>query len=181
MGRIPNELREQTGRNIRKCREERYPERGGGKRCAEDLSKFVGRRISPQQWSLWERGARMPEEPRLLQIARFFGKTVEWMRGEHTQPQESDSSRELPLSSETELQPHATDGQSFHPSTQHGDQADAYPGHPGGELAPTESLASIFWLNRYFYDRVLTQGITVRLDPQSIDAICERLKMEFGD
>jgi len=174
MGRIPDGLRKMIGHNIRNCRMEKYPQRGGSKQCAEDLSLFAGQHISPQQWSQWERGTRMPEEPRLKQIAEFFGKTVEWMRGDHTQPQNSDLLGESFTASDIEPESSA----SF-PS--HSEHANAYPGQPNEEVAPAESAAALFWLNRYFFDRVLTQGITVRLDQQSIDAICEKLKTALLD
>lgn len=74
MGKIPNELRETIARNIRECRMKKYPGRGGGKKCAESFG------VSAQQWSPWERGMRTPDELRLLQIADFFGVTVEFLR-----------------------------------------------------------------------------------------------------
>lgn len=74
MGKIPNELREIIARNIRECRLQKFPGRGGGKKCAETFG------VSPQQWSPWERGMRTPDELRLSQIAEFFGVTVEFLR-----------------------------------------------------------------------------------------------------
>lgn len=74
MGKIPSELRETIARNIRDCRMNKFPGRGGGKKCAESFG------VSPQQWSPWERGMRTPDELRLSQIADFFGVTVEFLR-----------------------------------------------------------------------------------------------------
>ena len=86
MGRIPQALRETIARNIRNCRLTKYPGRGGGKQCAEAFSRYIGKNISPQQWSPWERGMRTPDETRLEQIAAFFGKTVEYMRRDTRPP-----------------------------------------------------------------------------------------------
>lgn len=80
MGRIPNELRHTIAANIRAARKKRFPGRGGSMKCAEAFSQFIGKRISPQQWSPWERGSRTPDEYRLQQMAEFFGITVEDLR-----------------------------------------------------------------------------------------------------
>ncbi|MCD8139027.1 MAG: helix-turn-helix transcriptional regulator [Planctomycetaceae bacterium] len=77
MGKMPDALRETIARNIRDCRLNKFPGRGGGKRCAEAFG------VSPQQWSPWESGKRTPDELRLEQIASFFGTTVEWFRRDH--------------------------------------------------------------------------------------------------
>ena len=73
MGKIPNELREIIARNIKERRLNKFPGRGGGKKCAEAFG------VSPQQWSPWERGTRTPDENRLSQIADFFDVSVEWL------------------------------------------------------------------------------------------------------
>ncbi len=77
MGKIPQHLRETIARNIRQCRLDKFPGRGGGKRCAETFG------VSPQQWSPWERGMRTPDELRLEELATFFNTTVEWLRTDH--------------------------------------------------------------------------------------------------
>lgn len=74
MGKIPVELRNTIAENIRTCRRAFFPGRGGGKKCAEAFG------VSPQQWSLWERAMRTPDELRLRQIADFFGVQQEWLR-----------------------------------------------------------------------------------------------------
>lgn len=74
MGRIPAELRENIARNIKAERIKKFPGKGGGKLCAETFG------VTPQQWSPWERGMRTPDEYRLLQIAEFFGCSVEHLR-----------------------------------------------------------------------------------------------------
>ena len=79
MGKMPDALRETIARNIRDCRMNKFPGRGGGKRCAESFG------VSPQQWSPWESGKRTPDELRLEQIANFFATTVEWFRRDHRQ------------------------------------------------------------------------------------------------
>ena len=91
MGKIPNELRETIGRNIRECRMRKYPGRGGGKKCADSFG------VSPQQWSPWERAVRTPDELRLSQIAEFFGVTVEFMRRDNrVKPQDQSNQSEPP-------------------------------------------------------------------------------------
>ncbi|MDR1622871.1 MAG: hypothetical protein LBS00_10905 [Synergistaceae bacterium] len=65
---------------------EKFPERGGAKQCAEAFSRFIGKNVSPRQWSPWERGMRTPDETRLGQIAAFFDKTVEYMRRDSRDP-----------------------------------------------------------------------------------------------
>ncbi len=74
MGRMPTDLRETIAGKIRRCRMVHFPGRGDGRRCAEAFG------VSPQQWSLWERGIRTPDELRMVQLARFFGVTVEYLR-----------------------------------------------------------------------------------------------------
>ncbi len=45
--------------------------------CAADFG------VSPQQWSQWERGAHMPDEYRMMEIAEFFGVTTAYLRREN--------------------------------------------------------------------------------------------------
>ncbi len=78
MEKIPNDLRQTIASNIRNCRMNKFPGRGGGKKCAEAFG------VSPQQWSPWERGMRTPDELRLQQIADFFGVTVEYLRRDNS-------------------------------------------------------------------------------------------------
>ncbi len=85
MGRIPQTLRDTIARNIRECRLEKFPGRSG-KICAEAFSEFIGKKVSPQQWSPWERGMRTPDESHLAKIAAFFGKSVEYMRRDNRPP-----------------------------------------------------------------------------------------------
>lgn len=74
---MPKELRDTIARNICDCRVKKFPGRGGGKKCAEAFG------VSPQQWSPWERGIRTPDESRLVEIAKFFDVTVEYLRRDH--------------------------------------------------------------------------------------------------
>ncbi len=75
MGKIPAEVREAIGRNIRAERLKKYGNRRGtSKQCAKDFD------VSPQQWSPWERGMRTPDEIRMKDIAKFFGVNVEYLR-----------------------------------------------------------------------------------------------------
>ena len=71
MPQTPNQLRQIIAATIRACRIEKFPGRGGSKRCAEAFG------VSPQQWSPWECGLRTPGEKNLQAIADFFGKPVE--------------------------------------------------------------------------------------------------------
>ncbi|MDR1612772.1 MAG: helix-turn-helix transcriptional regulator [Planctomycetota bacterium] len=82
---MPSELRETIAGNIRDCRQNKFPGRGGGKKCAEAFG------VSPQQWSPWERGMRTPDELRLSQIAAFFGVSVEYLRRDNSAPREKES------------------------------------------------------------------------------------------
>ncbi len=74
MGKVPVELRKNIADNIRSCRCIRYPMWGGAKKCAQDFG------VSPQQWSQWERGAHMPDEFRMMELATFFGVDTEYLR-----------------------------------------------------------------------------------------------------
>ncbi len=86
MGRIPWELRKNIATNIRAERMKQYPGRGGSRKCADLFG------VSPQQWSPWECGQRTPDEPRLQEIADFFGVTVEYMVSDHSMPENSPES-----------------------------------------------------------------------------------------
>ncbi len=97
MGKIPEQLRQIIAANIRACRMKKFPESGGGKKCAEAFG------VSPQQWSPWERGMRTPDELRLSQIASFFGVTVEHMRRDNSAPDMS--SKNNPHNAEAGVSP----------------------------------------------------------------------------
>jgi transcriptional regulator with XRE-family HTH domain len=77
MKQIPEELRQTIAENVRYWRNQKYPGKGGSKKCADAFG------VSQQQWSPWERGTRTPGEIRLRQIATFFGTTVEWLLERH--------------------------------------------------------------------------------------------------
>jgi transcriptional regulator with XRE-family HTH domain len=76
MGRVPVDLRRNVSTNIRNYRRNRYPMWGGAKLCAIDFG------VTPQQWSQWERGAHMPDEYRMMELADFFGVTTADLRRE---------------------------------------------------------------------------------------------------
>jgi transcriptional regulator with XRE-family HTH domain len=78
MGRVPVDLRKNVANNIRNCRRGLYPMWGGAKMCAIDFG------VSPQQWSQWERGAHMPDEFRMMEIANFFGVSTAYLRRQNT-------------------------------------------------------------------------------------------------
>jgi transcriptional regulator with XRE-family HTH domain len=148
MSKIPNELRETIAWNIRACRMEKFPGRGGCKNCAESFG------VSPQQWSPWERGYRTPDEGRLVQIAEFFGKTVEYMRRDN---------RPGNTASRPEKEPTASHGQ-FSDSDwwRRWQNAAMNTGTPS--VAPPGSPESFFLLFRYLVDYLVTNGIRVRMD-----------------
>lgn len=73
MSRIPDKLHATIAANIRACRKEKFPGRGGGKKCAEAFG------VHASQWSMWE-NKRTPNETRLQEIADFFGTTVSFLR-----------------------------------------------------------------------------------------------------
>ncbi|MCD7907253.1 MAG: helix-turn-helix domain-containing protein [Clostridium sp.] len=70
---LPQAVRDCIGKNIRACREMKFPGRGGQKQCAEAFG------VTQQQWSPWESGARTPNSRRLRDIAAFFGVSVEFL------------------------------------------------------------------------------------------------------
>lgn len=89
MKRVPEDLRLTIAANLRYCRERRFPGKGGSRQCAEALG------VTQQQWSPWELGKRMPNENRLVEIAQFFGTTVEWLRQRHNFHNDDDAGRRL--------------------------------------------------------------------------------------
>ena len=158
MGKIPNELREVIARNIRVCRLQKFPDRGGGKKCAETFG------VSPQQWSPWERGTRTPDEVRLSQIAEFFGVTVEWMRRDN-RPPPAEKPQETPPSGIGRGFPHMGSpggiaGVDFPP--------------PSWNPAPPGSSASFFWLAHHFIMSIETNGL--RLDKQSLEYLAHCIR-----
>lgn len=80
MGKVPVDLRKNVANNIKTCRLSRYPEWGGAKQCATAFG------VTPQQWSQWERGAHMPDETSMMQLAAFFGVTTAHLRRENAGP-----------------------------------------------------------------------------------------------
>lgn len=78
MGKVPVDLRRNVATNIRNCRHHKYPQWGGSKMCAEAFG------VSPQQWSQWERGAHMPDEFRMIEIASFFDVSTEFLRRDNS-------------------------------------------------------------------------------------------------
>jgi len=161
MGKIPDELRETIARNIRNCRLNKFPGRGGGKKCA----KYFG--VSPQQWSPWERGKRTPDELRLQEIADFFGVTVEFLRRDNRTP---------PLAQDP-IQEQSPEQQIDIPASNQIPGIDTPP-PPGWQPEPLGSPASFFWLARYFVTIVQTQGL--RIDKQCLDYLARLLKNASG-
>ncbi len=83
MSKIPNELRTTIAHNIRACRLRQFDGKGAAMQCAAAYSEFSGKKVSPAQWSMWERGKRSPTEERLVHIAAFFSVTVDYLRQNH--------------------------------------------------------------------------------------------------
>lgn len=65
--------------NLRMLREQRFPGRGGSKRCAEAME------LQQQQWSPWEKGTRLPNKIRLEKIAAFFEVGLDYLLTNHSQ------------------------------------------------------------------------------------------------
>ena len=175
MGKIPEQLRQVIVANIRACRVEKYPGRGGGKRCAEAFG------VSPQQWSLWACGLRTPDELRLSQIADFFGVTVEHMRRDHSTPDIPAANPPPDFASDVSSNEEA-------PSDRGNRQTDCElrppdlffshcpfyrPPKPGQPLS--NNVHSLCWLAERFFGDLREFGITIRLHPDDIDHIVVRV------
>ncbi len=173
MGKIPEQLRQVIARNIRACRMERFPGRGGGKKCAEAFG------VSPQQWSPWERGMRTPDELRLAHLADFFGVTVEYLRRDNSA--HGASSKNNPLNAEP--------GASSNGETPRDRANHPYPPMPEYSCCPfyrppmpgqplSSSIHSLCWLAERFFGDMREFGITIRLHPDDIDRIVGRVLAE---
>lgn len=80
MKKIPGDMRDIIGENIRALRTKSFPGHGGSKKCAAAFG------VSQQQWSPWERGARTPDGIRLEEMAEFFNVPVEYFYTKHVDP-----------------------------------------------------------------------------------------------
>ena len=67
MARTPKNIRMIIAGNIQRLKAQKFPGRGGSKKCAEAIG------VTPQQWSPWEIGTRGPDEKTLKAIAKLFG------------------------------------------------------------------------------------------------------------
>lgn len=165
MGKIPSELRETIARNIRECRLQKFPGRGGGKKCAEAFG------VSPQQWSPWERGMRTPDELRLAQIAEFFDVTVEDLRRDGRKPPPD----KPPTNFNEECLSPSGIGQAL---AGIGIPTGSIPGidippSPTWQPEPPGSAASFFWLAKHMVTWLQTNGI--RIDKQTLNYLAELL------
>lgn len=150
MGKIPKELRVIIAKNIRDLRHKKFQGRGGGKQCAEAFGEHVGRPVSPQQWSPWERGMRTPDELRMEQIAEFFGVTVAYLREDHSKPKPAETpSGQLPP-------PNAS---GFLP--------------PAG--MPSNTGSDFYWLFAKFLGDISGNGLRVRMATEDMDYMCQRM------
>lgn len=166
MGKIPNDLRVTIARNIRDCRGKLYPGRGGQKKCAEAFTLFVGKNVSPQQWSPWERGMRTPDEVRLEQMAKFFRVTVEYLRTDHRERPRPPGAPPLA----------GLPGMRDSPS----DVDDAF-GLPNLHPYAPGSPESFYWLAVRFVDAALSEGIRIRLDRNAVEFIVSALSRKSAD
>lgn len=153
MGKIPGELRATIARNIHACRMNAYPGRGGSKKCAETFG------VSPQQWSQWERGLRVPDELRIKQIADFFGKTVEYMRRDNQLFEEklldaTPCPGEVPVSL-------PQSSPALETGTRQGIVGLDYPPPASWKSPPPGSPESFFWLARHFVSLLETKEIQI--------------------
>ncbi len=167
MGKIPNTLREVTGRNIRYCRLQKYPGRGGGKQCAAAFG------VSPQQWSPWENGMRIPSETRLAQLAEFFGVTVEWLRRDNHLPP-AEKPEELPPRDFCAKAPPQDIGQDLPNIGVFDDNVSADTPAQQSHPAPPGSPASLFWLIHHFFMHMEMHGL--RLDKQSLEYLAHCIR-----
>ena len=165
MGKIPKTLRLTIAANIRACRMKKFPGHGGCTKCAKAFG------VSPQQWSPWERGRRMPDETRLEQIATLFGVTVEYLRKDHSHIlPDPPSSGVVPNSHPTTAEPPAQRSAAM--TLPHVAFPSLRPETPG-------SPESFFRLARQFIKHIMTDGITIRLDRQSAEwLLSQRTKDE---
>lgn len=164
MGKIPDELRATIARNIRACRMKKYPGRGGGKNCAAGFSEYIGKNVSPQQWSPWETGKRIPDEVRLKQIADFFGVTVEDLRRDKQSPPAKPSLLAQDISSGD-----LGDTRMFKPIP-----GIDVPPPPGWQPDTPGSPASFFWLARHFLALLQSHGL--RIDKQCLDYLANAMR-----
>lgn len=158
MGKIPSKLRETIARNIRECRQKKYPGRGGAKKCAEAFSTHIGQNISPQQWSPWECGMRTPEELRLEQMAKFFDVTVEYLRKDHRQPIPGAPSMGVPSQAYSDM------GRNLYAELP-----------PLYSEPPPGSAESFFRLARHLVSSITADGILIRLDRDSVELLLSLL------
>lgn len=164
MGKIPDELRKTIATNIRACRMEQFPGRGGSKKCAEKFG------VSPQQWSPWESGKRTPDEHRLGKIAKFFGVTVAYMREDHSNTGEVEQplpSGESCLLSALSQQETPTPLQSAHY------RCPFYTPPQSGQPF-SEELRSLCWLAERLFGDLRDYGLPVRLRSEDVDLLLER-------
>lgn len=103
---------------------------------------------------------RTPDEERLVQIAKFFEVSVEWLRRDHTQP------------SPTEIEAKAA------PGAHQGFAGIDFPPPPSWEPAPPRSATSFFWLARHIAAYREHNGIRidVHIDSQSLELLARLLK-----
>lgn len=164
MGRIPVELRATVAHNIRACRTDAYPGRGGSKKCAEAFG------VSQQQWSQWEKGKRIPDELRMKQIAAFFGKTVEFLRRDN---QPTRSTVKAPEPAERSALP-----PSPPPTLELGPRPGIagldYPPPASWQSPPPGSPESFFWLARHFV--AMLEKKEIRIDAQCMAHLAKLLK-----
>lgn len=71
----PNERDFLIAYHIRELRQAKYPGRGGGQKCAEDMN------VSRWQYYNWENGNRTPREKNLRMIADFHGVEPDFFTG----------------------------------------------------------------------------------------------------
>lgn len=154
MGKIPTELRQAIARNIRACRIRKFPGRGGATRCAEKLA------VPLSQWSQWEKGVYTPNDPRMRQIAEFFDVTVDFLKHDPSFDDTGHNPDDNPT--EQTQQPAAVSNCPFFRAPQ--------PGQPYGAHS-----GNMCWLAERFLGSVRDSGIHLRLHPEDIDLILERL------
>ncbi|MCC8180685.1 MAG: helix-turn-helix transcriptional regulator [Planctomycetes bacterium] len=165
MTKLPHHLRENIARNIRECRKRKFPGYGGESKCAHAFG------VSPQQWSPWERGLRTPDGNRLQAIAGFFNVTMEFMLNDNRSLDErikaipylrAENHRPLPAYRQ------AAGEQKINPTP-------AMKSPPPGADEDT-----IYKIVDHCLRRVINEGVTVKLDDESIAKLAREMRKYGG-
>ena len=174
MNRIPQSLRAIIARNIRNCRMQKFPGRGGSQLCAKAFG------VCPQQWSQWEQGRRTPNEQHMQEIADFFKTTVEDLRRDKRVPPGLESHyKYLFEDDETDEDDRPTVSSMRATLSSNPNAA------PLANPAPAGTDAGYYWLFRTLFQSIESKGIHVdvehHFDKESMKYLAECLKGQTHD